>query len=473
MQKILLTFCVLLGATLLWGQSTQPITLDAFLAAAQRQALGHYAAEQDRTIAEARLRLFQARLRPQLRATANIPNYNKTFSEITQPDGTVLFQAIENNNSALSLDLRQALPWTGGQLFVQAGLQRFDDLENEATLYNGAPYRVGISQPIFQYNDLKWQRQLAPLRWEVAQRQYQADQARLRTEATQLYFDLLLASQERTLADTNLMATQRLYAIAQERFTLGKISKRDLLQLELELRSAEAAQIRQQQNAAAASARMATYLGVDPATVSYQASLPTAISSLEISEELALQKAIAQRPEWTAFAQRLLAARRAVDEAKRSGGPALSLNASVGRIRSSDRLADIYENALPETYLELRIDVPILDGGQRRQQRKIAAAQQQFTTEAVAREQLNLANEVRQTVRDVQTLQRELSLVEQVKTLADERFRITTESYVLGAISLTERTLAQREREQALRTYLATLQAYWLTEATLKEWLVE
>lgn len=474
-RSILLNPVVILLVTLCIAQAqdVDSLSLESFLRQAQSQSLRKQAAERDRELARLDYDIFRADLRPQLTLNANVPNYLKTFSEITQPDGTIRFEEVQNNNSALGLDLRQRIAATGGEIFLQSRLQRFDDFESDFTLYNGLPFRLGISQPIFAYNAFKWERQLAPLRVAEAEANYRLDLELIREEVTRLFFDLLLAGQESRIADTNFVANARLFTIAEERYELGKISRRDLLQLELEQISAQRAQINAAQAVQQASAAVAVYLGQAPEQRSYRAVAPETEGALDITVEQALAWSRTHRPEWLTFQRRLLEARQDSDRARREGGPELSLVGAVGRIRSSTNVADIYEEALPEAFLELQISVPILDGGRRRSQHQRAKVQQAFTQTAVQREQLLLENEVRNSVQAFQSLQDELQLATRLRALAAERFRITTESYILGAIPLAELTLAQREKDQSARTYASTLRTYWLAYATLRQLTLE
>ncbi|MCB0636744.1 MAG: TolC family protein [Lewinella sp.] len=462
-----LSLLVLSGG--LAAQPADTLELERFLDLAVEQALGRQAAERDLRVAQLNYGVFRASLLPQISGSANFPNYSRTFGEITQPDGTVRFQPVRNNNSALGLNLSQAIPGTGGVLFVQSSLQRFDDLASDFYLYNGLPFRVGLLQPIFAFNPIKWDRRIEPLLVTEAEKQYVVDKELVRATATQLYFDLLLAEQEYGIASTNLTANERLYTIAQERYELGKISRRDLVQLELEKISAERARLRAEQSVSEASAAVATYLGLDPQSNAFVPAVPPTSGEHLITEGQALDWARTNRPEWTAFTRRRLEADRAVDQARKTDGPQLDLTASVGRVRSSSDLAEIYQDALPEEFVQLRLSLPIVDWGQRRKRMQIAQAELEYTSMAVEREALSLENAVRQTVRDFQTLQQELEMAQRVQELSEERFRITTESYVLGATPLAELTLAQREKDQAVRAYISTLRAYWTAYADLRQ----
>ncbi|MEL7247317.1 MAG: TolC family protein [Bacteroidota bacterium] len=460
-------WCCLAGS--LQAQLADTITLNSLVEMAEQQALSNLQAERDLEVARLDYEVFRADLRPQLNLDANVPNYLKSFTEVVQPDGTIRFESVQNNNSGLSLELTQIIPQTGGQLFLRSNLQRFDDFESDFSLYNGRPFRFGIIQPIFAFNSFKWDRQLAPLRVEEAEANFRLNRELIREEVTQLFFDLLLAGQESRIADTNYYANERLFAIAEERYSLGKISRRDLLQLELELVSAQRGQLRAQQTVQQASAAVATYLGLAAKDQLFVAQAPAEIVDLSLTNEEAWSQALANRPEWVRFGREMMEARRDMDEARRSGAPSLQLVAASGQARSSTELMDIYQDAQAEAFLQLQISVPILDGGRRKRTMERAQVQQAFASQRIEREQLELEQIVANTLTNFQSLQQELELANRQQDLAAERFRITTESYILGASALSELTLAQREKDQATRTWAATQRAYWIAYAGLRQ----
>lgn len=464
---ITIIFCLISGLAV--AQTADTITLDDLLDLAVEQSLSRLQADRDLEVAKLDFEIFRASLRPQLSLNANVPNYLKSFTEVVQPDGTVRFESVQNNNSDVGLELTQLIPQTGGQLFVRSNLQRFDDFESDFQLYNGRPFRVGIIQPLFAYNELKWERQLAPLRVAEAEADYKLNRELVREEVTQLFFDLLLAGQENRIADTNFVANERLFAIAEERYALGQISRRDLLQLELELVSAQRGQLSARQSVLRASAAVATYLGQTGVGKLYVAKAPVAAADLQLSEEQAQAWALANRPEWVRFSRELLEARQALDQARRDGAPSLQLVAATGRARSSMDLMEIYQDAQPEAFVQLQVNVPILDGGRRKRRVERAETLQNFANTRIERERLNLEQDVRNSVYNFNSLQQELQLAERQRILAAERFRITTESYILGAIPLSDLTLAQREKDQATRTWANTQRAYWLAYAQVRQ----
>ncbi len=443
------------------AQSIEQLSLEEFLKMVTQQNIAAQQAQLDIKQADWNYKLYRAGLKPNLTASANFPNFARTFSEIIQPDGTIQFQPIRNNNSRIGLSLVQNIPQTGGTVFLNSGLQRFDDFENKSKLYNGNPIQVGLYQPLFGFNSMKWDKKLEPIKQAEAQKKFNVDLLAIQTTATTLFFDLLVADQEAEIAKNNEENNQQLFEIAEERLSLGRISKGDLKQLQLELISAQQSRRRAEQAVFYASAAIYDFLGHNYNEETIQPVFPEELSKDVIDPTTALQKALTNHHDPISQQRMLLEVNRDLEKAKRETGLQVDINASFGLVRSSKKVSEIYSDPQQEQFAQLQLTVPILDWGARKAQVGIARAQRDFTERSVAQQKRTFETTVRQTAEEVNFLIQDLELTESIQKIALERFEIAKESYVLGSISITELTLAQREKDQAQRQYTRTVREYW------------
>src|SRR5690606_31586685 len=72
-------------------------------------------------------REFKADYNPQLRLTGTIPSYNQSYSSITQPDGSIRYQEVNQNTIDVGLGLQQVIAPTGGVISVNTSTSRFDN----------------------------------------------------------------------------------------------------------------------------------------------------------------------------------------------------------------------------------------------------------------------------------------------------------------------------------------------------------
>ena len=437
------------------------LTLEGLIATAQQQSLGKDSAKMAFQRAQLNFQIFKAQLKPRLELAARLPNFIKTSSAITQPNGTVFFQSISNNNASLELSLDQAIPATGGYVFFQTNLQRFDDFANDDQSYNGVPFRFGIQQPLWGFNPLKWDKKLAPLRWEVAQKRFHQNRESINLDLVSLFFQLQLAYLDVQIATNNTASNEDLYKIAEERFELGKISRGDLLQLESSLIRSKMEQDLAEQATRNATARIYAYLGLTYRDKKHIPEAKEFNQFISIPVDQAIAKARVHRPEITDLLRARQEAARAVASAKGNGGLQANLVASFGVTRSADNLPTIYNNPQQEQFVQLQLNVPILDWGEQKNTVQLAKAQQAFTEKRLTQFDIDFNNNIRQAVEQFQITQNQLELMSDLRDIALRRFDITKESYVLGAINLRELTLSQGEKDQALREYGLALQNYW------------
>ncbi|NJC26061.1 TolC family protein [Neolewinella antarctica] len=461
--------CFLLLATLpgTCVRAQKSISLAELQALAADNALAVLVADQDLRSAEFELTAFRASMKPRLDLNANFPNYFRTSTEVTQNDGTVAFREIELNNSFVGLLASQRIGATGGTINLESRLQRTDNFVQNSKNYNGSPVRLSYSQPLLAFNPWKWDKELLPLAQVQSEREVQAARAGAALEATDRFFDLVSADQERRIAETNRSANAQLYRVAEERYALGKINRGDVVQLRLELTSAEQNLLRAERLVAAASADIQQLLGRPYVGELFRPELPTARVATTIDATAAATQMVTRRPEILAAHQRIRRAAREVDRTKKDFGPRIDIEAGFGFIRNDENLAPIYNDPQNDRTLSVNLALPILDWGQRRALTKQATTNQDLATEIARRTELDLNTELVQLLEQWQTVQEELRLASDIRDLAEERFEISRQSYELGAIPLANLSLAQQFRDQNTRGYAETLRAYWLTYARL------
>lgn len=447
------------------------LSLDELIELGQTNALSAEAAKADFEMANLNFNIFKSNLKPQLLGMANVPNFSNTFAEVVQNDGTIAFQSVANNNSRVGLQLTQNVAKTGGQLFATSNLQRFDDFNTDKQFYNGSPIRVGFWQPLFGFNQIKWNKKIEPIRLAEAEKQYANNLANISVDAAQLFFNLMTVNEDLKIARSNKESNETLYDIAGEKFKLGKISESALLALQLELVSAKAEEQQATQAVRLASSQVFTFLGKKYDGTLIETELPTVELTSSAAEKHAdhyIQTAQTNRPEPITYTRLLTEAERDVAEAKGNGGFQADLTASFGLSRGADNIGDIYGDPQPQQFVELQLSVPILDWGRQKSTVGLAKTRRDFLQKSIAQQRLQFDAEIEQTVSTFNSLQSELELATEMKDLAQKRFDITKNSFALGAISTTDLTLAQREKDRAVRAYVTTLSLYWQSYYLLK-----
>ena len=82
------------------AQLSSPVSLEQLQTLASQHALDVLIAQRDNSISQLEVARLQAELKPQIGLNATIPSYFSSVRETVQPDGTLLFQPVNVNNSS-------------------------------------------------------------------------------------------------------------------------------------------------------------------------------------------------------------------------------------------------------------------------------------------------------------------------------------------------------------------------------------
>ncbi|TLV03807.1 TolC family protein [Dyadobacter luticola] len=412
-------------------------------------------------------RSYLADYKPQLSLTGTLPGFTRSYIQVVQPDGTISFQQVSNNNSVLNLSLSQGIAWTGGTIYVQQQLQRFDDFARNNTRYNGIPFEVGIQQPLFRFNALKWNRKIQPLMYQEGNQQYVQSLEQVALDATGYYFDLLVAQVNLQIAEKNRSNNDTLYKIAQHKLELGKISQNDLLQLQMGLLTAQKDLASAQQAAAVATLKLKLYMGSrDERELDLE--IPAQASEFIVDTQIALNEAFANRSAAIGFQRRLLEAERDVQFAKKENGLNASLNATFGLSNQGNMPRDVYVSPQDREFVELQLTLPILTWGRNKARTEVARANQEFAQQSVEQDKLTFEQEIFTQVTLLQMLQKQVKLTKLTDNIAAERYQIAKDRFILSDLSVTDLGIATQEKDIARRDYIVALRDYWQSFYSLR-----
>ncbi|GEO10377.1 TolC family protein [Segetibacter aerophilus] len=405
-------------------------------------------------------RTFKSNFQPQLSLNGVLPAYTNSFQEVIQPDGTIVFQPVKYNNSSLNLALSQSIAATGGTVFGTTQLQRYDDFNRNFKLYNGVPYGIGYSQPLARFNQLKWDQKIEPLKYNESRQAYIESMERIAIRATGFFFDLLLAQVNLQIAETNFANTKNILRIAKEKFDIGKVSRNEILQLELEQLKAQKSVGIAKRDMEISTLNLRTYTGLTN-NDKISLVLPTETKSTDINPEKVLSEALENRSDAIAFMRRTAEAKRDVAKAKGDNGINATLTARLGYSKSSISLSKVYEAPKSQQLFQLEFDIPILDWGRSKSRMKTAEANRQFTEYAVEQDKQTFSQEIYTQVTLYQMMKEQLVLNAMADSIASEKYQIAKERYVLGNLSITDLSIAFQENDQAKRDFVLGLKDFW------------
>ncbi len=445
-----------------FASGRRQLTLEEVVAIARQQSPDAFAARHRYRGSYWQHRTYQAGYLPHLRFDATIPNLNRTISPITLPDGSDIFIRRSLATSSGNLSLSQTIGLTGGQLFVSSGLQRIDLIREDGTevSYLSTPVNIGFRQPILAYNRFKWERQIEPLRFEEARKQYVESLENISLRATNFFFDLLLGQINMEINKLNLASNDTLYRIAQGRFSLGRIAENELLQMELNVLNSEATLEQSRIDYEGTLFRFRSYLGLDGSETP-ELIPPENIHDLQIDVYAALAEARKNRADIIARQRQLLEAESQVAQARADNRFNANLFALYGLTQTSDDFGNVYKNPLDQQQLTIGISIPILDWGVSKGRVRMAESNRELVNTTVNQALVDFEQEVMLRVMEFNMLKSQLEIARKADIIAQKRYDVTRERFLIGRIDIIELNLALEEKDRSKQRYLAALRTYW------------
>ena len=414
-----------------------------------------------------RYRSFTARFYPQLALTGDAPQFIRTISPITQPDGSSSFLLQRQAQSSLSLALSQQIPWTGTEISIYSGLNRLDNLETKASFYRSTPLSLSLRQPLFSINTIAWNYELEDLNYQSSHREFVEAMEEAAIDITNKFFAYYLAMMNVNNAQLNLSVNDTLFQVSKGRFNVGKIAENDLLQSELAALNART----QYENAIIEYDRalhnFRFSIGIN--TAAPIRVLPDELTySMNIDPAVALDFARQNRSDMVNYEVQKLNADRSVRQAESNNSFSMSITANIGLNQKANTFDAAYENLLDQQQFSVQVQVPLVGWGTGSHAVEAALAEKSRIETSIESQRFTLEQEVKYQVQRFRQLQVQVLLSAKADTVAQRRFDVTRARFVIGKIDVTNLFLAQSEKDNAYRTRIQTLWDYWTTYYRLR-----
>ncbi|NOY35962.1 MAG: TolC family protein [Chlorobi bacterium] len=407
-------------------------------------------------------RTYQAKYRPALSMNATLPDYLRVFEkEYDFNTGQEYYVEKNTNNSTLGLSLTQNIGFTGGSIFTSSDLTRFDVFGSDRSVqYISTPMSIGLRQPIFDYNPLKWEKRIEPIKYEEAKKSYLDAMESVNMRAVNLFFNLTLAQLNQEIAHVNYSNADTLYRIAQGRYNIGTIAEDELLQMELRLLNAGTALNRAGIDLQIQEFQLRSFLGYNE-NVQIQLIIPSEIPDLEVNVDQVLSLARKNNPEILDFQRQLLEAQRDVAQARLQKGLNANLFATFGLTQRANDFSDAYRNPLDQQRVRIGFELPIVDWGLGRGRYKLAQSNEEVVKTNVAQAKIDFQQSIILNVAQFNLQDDQVLIAAKADTTARKRYEVTKQRFLIGKIAVLDLNVADSEKDVAKRGYISALRDYW------------
>ena len=411
--------------------------------------------------------IHKSNLRPQLRLNTQLADFSMGTTPVSQEDGTIEIKTINQNSSNASISLLQPLPFLGAQVFMTSYLYRFDNFSNKTHSYSSQPLEVGLQLPVLKFSQLKWDKRIEPILYQESQKEYDRELELSAFQAVELFFRNLSDRHEYNMANFNMEINTELYRISEEKFKTGRISKDELLQIQLMMtnarKSLKAAKVEMENS----SLLLLTHLSLSDVD-DFIPVVPALIPDFSVTTSQAIELAINNNPESISFKRRLIEADQEMARTKGATGITGDISATMGYGSNFDKLADWNQDLSQHANLRVELSIPIIDWGRTHAARKKAEMKQELEQTTVQQEQINFEKEIIALVNIVEMLKENIQVETEAKNISAERYEIAYKRYLAGDLSILELNMAQNEKDIASRSLLSIQGNFWVNYFRLR-----
>ena len=415
-------------------------------------------------------RSYLASRLPSLNLYGNLMNFDRSLTLLqSYEDGTFRYANSFNLQNSLGLSVVQNVTFTGGRLTVYSDLRRIDQYGTFKNLtWYSQPITVSYYQPLFAYNQFKWDKLIEPKEYEKGRRQYIESMEDVTIAAAKAYFDLIAATRNHDASVTNYSNTVKMRSIARERLKLGTVTRDEYLQLELRVLNDSIAMGENLVKVREAQMSLNSILGYDE-SVDISPVIDDAIPEILMDYDLVLDKALKNSSFNLENDIKELNAASAVAKAKADRGISMSLNARFGLSQSGTGLPDVYRDLLNQEVVGLTFSVPIFDWGLGKGKVQKAKAAQEVVKAQNLQDENDFRRKIFTAVGQFNNHRQQCVASKRAMDIAAERYSLMMDKFKNGNATVTDLTNAQSDSDSALSKYVGDLSNYWNYYYTLRK----
>lgn len=469
--KIKRLFPLLLAISLGAELGAQEMNLDNVIDIARSRSVPALAAKSEFVSSYWAWRAYQASRLPSLYMYGTLGGFDRSLRLLQSAEtGNLIYKPNYNMENSVGLQAVQNITATGGTLYLYSQLTRIDQFgDNARASWYAQPLNLSYKQPLFAYNRFKWEKRISPKEYEKAKRNYIESLEDINLKAVDLYFNLMLASRNLSVAESNFLNTSKMLDIAGRRLSLGTVTRDDYLQLELRMLNDSISINENRVELSKARMELNSLLGLDE---SYEIVpvLDEELPDIIIDYNQVLEKSGSNSSFELGGEINMLNAEAAVEQAKADRGITMQLNATFGLTNTSDDLPAVYKNLLDQEVLGLTFSFPIFDWGQGRGKVKKAEAAADVIRATVEQERNDRRITLYTAVGQFNNQRQMCSVSRRAEAIARERYELVMEKFRNGNATVTDLNTARSESDEAIRKYVNDLNNYWTYYYTLRRY---
>ena len=460
MIRKLTTAFIFLLYTVTSSYAQQEMNLDQVIHTARNQSVEALEARQAFISTYWAYRSYKASRLPSFYLHGDIMNFDRSLTLLQNPeDGTLNYVNSNNLQNGVGLKINQNITFTGGTLSVASDLSRIDQFgQNKSLTWYSRPVTVSYYQPLFTYNQFKWDKK----------RDYLEAMEGITINVVYAYHNLLLAKMNNEISQSNFRNSGNMLKIAKERYQLGDVTKAEYLQLELRMLNDSIAINETAVAVRQAQMELNSLLGYDE-SFEINPKIEEDLPDIQMSYDLVMEKSLANSSFMLDNEIGLLNAESNVALAKASRGFSFALNARFGMSQTGPEFPAAYKNLLDQEVVGITFSIPIFDWGLGKVKVQKSKAAQEVVRAQVQQSENDFRRKMFTAVGQFNNQRQQCLMSQRAMRVASERYELTMHRFKEGNASVTDLNMAQTENDSALRQYINDVSNFWMYYYSLRQ----
>ena len=461
---------ILILATSFTAAGQEEMTLSQVIQTARNQSVEALEARQAFISTYWAYRSYKASRLPSVYMYGNLMNFDRSLTLLQNPeDGTLNYVSSNNLQNGIGLEINQNIPFTGGTLSLSTDLTRIDQFGNNKSLtWYSKPVTLSYYQPLFTYNQFKWDKKIEPKEYERGKRNYLETMEGLTINAVYAYHNLLLAKMNNEISKSNFENSGNMLKIAKERYQLGDVTKAEYLQLELRMLNDSIAINETAVLVREAQMSLNSILGFDE-SFEIVPIMEEELPDIQMDYDLVMSKSLENSSFSLNNELNLLNAESNVAYAKASRGFSFALNARFGMSQTGPDFPQAYKNLLDQEVVGITFSIPIFDWGMGKGKVQKAKAAQEVVKAQVQQLENDYRRQVFTAVSQFNNQRQQCMVSQRAMKIAAERYELTMHRFKEGNATVTDLNMAQTENDSAFRQYISDVSNFWAFYYSLRQ----
>ncbi len=464
----ILFLALLLIPTVARGQSSSgrsyELSMDEAIELAQRNSIASQEYRNIFTASYWTFRAYEASRLPSLNISAGLGQLNHSLVPLQNAlTGEINYISNYNLTNNVQLSVNQIIAATGGTVSLYSSLERLDQFNGEPPInWYSQPLTLSYYQPLFTFNQYKWDKLIEPKAYERSKREYIENMERVTVSAVTMFWQYATEQQNYNIAAENFKQSKLLLATSTEKFKLGTVSKTALLQLELEVLNDSIAMSDASIMLISARNALSSFIGLKQDT-EIEAEFNFTFPELQLEFGDVLDNAYAN----SSFALRQevteLQAEEDVARAKGERGIRVQFDARFGLSNNDPTLAGAYRNLRDQEVVGVTLSMPLYDWGLGEGRVKMAKAQAQTSKNRMEQEVVDLQQDIFVKVMQFNQQVGQCRIAQKAAQIARAAYESATENFLTGGSSMTvtELNSTRTEYDNAQRNYILSVGNFW------------